>query len=166
MNRSLESVILRRPRPRPTKDRVARDLGVRGLWPLRMTLVICIAVAACKQSDTGTIALPDGTAPAVRGEEPPVAVNANPVVEYPAALLEQGIEGTVVLRLFVDTTGAIVPESTQVAESSGYPALDSAALAATPKLKFSPGLRNGQPVAAPFLQPIHFRNPQRGAVAP
>ncbi len=49
---------------------------------------------------------------------------------------------------------------TRVAESSGYPGLDSAALAAVPQLHYAPAVRGGTPVATAFLQPIQFRNPQ------
>jgi outer membrane biosynthesis protein TonB len=52
------------------------------------------------------------------------------------------------------------PDSTRIAESSGYPALDSAALAGAAELRFSPALLQGRPVAAPFLQPVHFRSPR------
>jgi TonB family protein len=53
-----------------------------------------------------------------------------------------------------------VPESTRVSESSGYPALDSAAVKGAAALRFSPALRHGRPVGGLFLQPIHFRNPR------
>ena len=61
-------------------------------------------------------------------------------------LLEQGIEGRVLLRLYADSLGTLVPDSTRVAESSGYPALDSAAVGGAPALRFSPALRHGRPV--------------------
>ncbi len=89
-----------------------------------------------------------------------------PPVEYPAALFAQRISGTVLLRLFVDEKGALVPDSTRIQESSGYPALDSAALAAAPKLRYAPAMRNGAPVATLFTQPIHFRHPDRGGPIP
>jgi periplasmic protein TonB len=73
-------------------------------------------------------------------------------------VLAQGIEGRVLLRLYVDSAGRVIPDSIRIAESSGYPALDSAALAGAPELKFSPALHQGQPVAAPFLQPVQFRS--------
>ena len=98
--------------------------------------------------------------PIVPVEEPPVAINPVSPVRYPPALLAQGIEGRVLLRLFVDSAGNVIPDSTRLAESSGYPALDSAALAGAPKLRFSPARRNGRPVGGAFLQPIHFRNPR------
>jgi protein TonB len=95
-----------------------------------------------------------------------VALNPEPPVDYPRALFEQGIEGKVILKLYVDEKGAVLVDSTRVAESSGYPALDSAALAAAPKLRFAPALRNGEPIATAFLQPVHFRNPQHGGITP
>ncbi|HEX3234994.1 MAG TPA: energy transducer TonB [Gemmatimonadales bacterium] len=123
---------------------------------------------ACRTRDDGTIRLTGETA-AVSvdpADQPPVAVNPVSPVEYPAALREQGIEGRVVLRLYADSRGTLVAESTKVAESSGYPALDSAATTGAPKLRFSPALRNGRPVAGAFLQPIHFRIPRTRSTAP
>jgi protein TonB len=93
-------------------------------------------------------------------------ISPDPGVEYPAALFDQGIEGKVVLRLYVDTAGRLLSESTRVAESSGFPALDSAALSAAPRFTFAPGRNNGSPVATTFLQPIHFRHPPRGGTTP
>ena len=93
-------------------------------------------------------------------ESPPVALG-EPAVEYPPAVFMQGISGTVELRLFVDSAGQVVTESTTVLRSSGYAALDSAALAAAPRLRYAPGRRDGRPVAMMFLQPIHFCHPGR-----
>jgi len=72
----------------------------------------------------------------------------------------------VILRLFVDSTGRLQPESSRVAESSGYPALDSAALTGARKLRFAPARRHGLSIATAFLQPVEFRHPQAsGAVS-
>ena len=130
--------------------------------------VLALAIFACERKDDGTMRLVDRSAPAPvsPAEEPPVAINPISPVRYPQALLDQGIEGQVLLRLFVDSAGQVVPDSTRIAESSGYPALDSAALVATPELRFSPALRQGQPVAAPFLQPVQFRGPRARPRAP
>jgi len=92
-------------------------------------------------------------------QEPPVALNADSPIQYPPRLYDQKVEGDVVLRLFVDSTGRLAPESSRVAEPSGYPALDSAALGGARKLRFAPARRHGLPVAAAFLQPIEFRHP-------
>jgi TonB family protein len=120
------------------------------------------AAVACGDRTVGTVALGDHQPAAVEStaDQPPVAINPVTPMTYPPALLEQGIEGRVLLRLFVDAEGKLIPDSTRVAESSGYPALDSAALSGSRALRFSPALRNGRAVAAPFLQPVHFRHPR------
>ncbi len=119
-----------------------------------------IAFAACSQPDDGVVSMqPDQ--PSDRKDLPPVALNAESPIEYPRQLFDQGIEGSVLLRLYVDSTGVMVPDSSMVLETSGYPALDSAALAGATDLKYSPALRDGKPVAATFLQPVEFRSPGR-----
>jgi TonB family protein len=131
------------------------------LW--RTPLVLALALmAGCTRKDDGTMRLTDHAIPppVSPAEDPPVAINPVSPVRYPPALLEQGIEGRVLLRLYVDSAGTVVPDSTRLAESSGYPALDSAAIAGARELKFSPALLQGRPVAAPFLQPVQFRSPR------
>ena len=93
--------------------------------------------------------------------EAPVVTNAESPVRYPPALFQQNVEGTVLLRLFVDSLGRLVAESTRVAEGSGVSGLDSAALAGVPSMKFAPARRNGRPVPTSFVQPIQFRRPER-----
>jgi TonB family protein len=133
--------------------------------PIRRLTLALLLLAACGGDDDGTVRLPARPAAGKKGLElPPVPLNANSPVTYPAALASQGIEGTVLLRLYVDTLGRILNDSTRIAESSGYPALDSAALQAAPELRFAPAERDGRRIAALFLQPIHFRMPSgRGA---
>jgi protein TonB len=118
--------------------------------------------AACGRANAGAggdaaTAVSDSSHPAF---EPPVVTNAESPVRYPPVLFQQNIEGTVLLRLFVDSFGRLAPESTRIAEGSGINGLDSAALASVPTMKFAPARRNGRPVATSFLQPIHFRRPE------
>ena len=101
--------------------------------------------------------------------ESPVALNPDVPIAYPPALFEQRIEGEVVLRLFTDSTGRLIPESTRVAESSDYPALDSAAVVGSARLRFAPAKRHGIAVATTFLQPVEFHHPGttgRGTAVP
>lgn len=136
------------------------------MTPARLALIALI-LAACSRPDDTTMQLPPANKTPSKAVEPPVAVNPTSPVEYPQALYIQGIEGTVVLRLHVDSSGIVDPDSTRVAESSGYPALDSAALSAVPRMKFAPGLRNGVPAALTFTQPIIFKHaPRVGGVTP
>ena len=61
------------------------------------------------------------------------------------------------LRLWVDSTGRVAPESTRVASSSGTPRLDSAATAGAAQLQFAPAHKDGRPVGMAFYQPVIFR---------
>ena len=92
-----------------------------------------------------------------RTNDVPVAVNGESPFQYPAELYDQGVEGEVRLKLWVDSTGRIAPESTRVASSSGTPGLDSAATAGAAKLQFAPAHRGGQAVGMAFFQPVIFR---------
>lgn len=125
-----------------------------------------VAVSCRAKSDSTTTLPADPAAGVTRGEEPPVALDAEPAVEYPIDLYQLRISGTVLLRLFADETGQLVVDSARIEESSGYPALDSAALAAVPKLHYAPARRNGVAVATLFTQPIRFRHPDRGGTTP
>lgn len=128
--------------------------NVRSMSALALLLSI-----ACSQPEEGVVSLPPDQ-PAADGKElPPVALNADSPIEYPRGLFDQGIEGTVLLKLFVDSAGVLITDSSVVFESSGYPALDSAALAGSEELRFSPAVRDGESVAAAFLQPVEFRSP-------
>lgn len=135
---------------------------------MRLTILVLAALATgCGGGSDDAAEVPvDPATSASRRDEPPVPLDAESPVEYPLALYDQGIGGTVVLRLFVTAEGVVVPDSTRIQESSGYPALDSAALASAPRLRYAPALRDGQPVAAPFTQPIIFRPPPAEGVVP
>lgn len=89
----------------------------------------------------------------------PVLLSRNPV-RYPAALYGRKAQGNVTLRIFIDSTGRVRPESTRVEESSSEPVFDSAAVAGARDLRFSPAMRKGAPMAVSVLFPVYFRVPQ------
>jgi TonB family protein len=128
-------------------------------------LVIAAAAGACRSPEgDGAAQLPQPGAD--RRDQTPISVNADPPVQYPLELYEQGVEGTVILRLFVDSTGTVIADSTRIKEPSGHAALDSAALAAVPSLQFAPALRDGLPVSTAFEQPIIFQHSGTGEAVP
>lgn len=78
---------------------------------------------------------------------------------YPPALFSAGIEGDVGLRLFVDSLGLVVQESTTVVEPSGHAEFDSAAVAGAPYLEFQPARSEGARVGRTVVLPVKFRVP-------
>ena len=123
---------------------------------MRSMLLVAFVLTACRGSSPQSGAQASQAAPPPESEAP-VALNPDVPIAYPVALFEQKVAGDVTLRLFVDSTGKLLPESIRVAEPSGYPALDSAALAGATTLRFAPAKRHGVPVATAFLQPVEFR---------
>ena len=122
---------------------------------MRYRWIAPLLVMACGGGDRTTTA----NDTAERGFEPPVVTNAESPIAYPVAVYQQRIEGTVILRLFVDERGELVADSTRIAEGSGNAALDSAALAGVAAMRFAPARRDNAPVATAFIQPVHFRLP-------
>jgi TonB family protein len=122
----------------------------------RLVLAATLAALACRHSDE------PGNASAAPAEEPPVALNAEPAVQYPPDLYDRHVEGDVVLRLYADSSGRIVAESTRVAESSGNASLDTAAVRGVVRLRYAPAYRHGLAISTAFLQTVEFRHPESG----
>ena len=95
-----------------------------------------------------------------RPDEMPVMLNQELPFRYPVALYAQKVQGNVDLRLFVDSTGAVRPESTMVQSSSGIGALDSAAVQGSRELRFIPAKKDGVPMAVSVVFPVYFRHPE------
>jgi len=84
---------------------------------------------------------------------------------YPPALYAQKVQGNVTLRIYIDRDGSIVADSTRIAETSGFTALDSAAMKGSRDLKFEPAKTQGQPVPVSILLPVFFRHPDAPPLA-
>ena len=95
-----------------------------------------------------------------RPDEPPVMVNKELPFRYPAPLYARRTQANVMLRLFIDRDGRVVPESTRVEESSGHGSLDSAAVTGSQELYFIPAKLHGEPMAVSVLFPVYFRHPE------
>lgn len=119
-------------------------------------------------------------APPVASAEPPVAVEPvaaatpapppvlpvtppfgragylnNPAPPYPAVAARLGLEGTVLLRVRVLSSGRV--ESVQVQKSSGSQPLDDAALLTVKKWLFTPSKRGDTPIDGWATVPIEFK---------
>lgn len=75
--------------------------------------------------------------------------------EYPPVLRDAGIEGTVVVWVYINETGTVA--RTQIARASGHEALDQAALRVAKVMKFSPAMNRDQRVAIWIQIPITFQ---------
>jgi protein TonB len=129
---------------------------------ISIALLVLVAMIACKKGDNS--GLPFQTV----GRQPdvaPVMLNKELPFRYPPALYAQKVQGNVTLRIYIDSNGAIVADSTRVAETSGFSALDSAAMKGSRDLKFEPAKTQGQPVPVSILLPVFFRHPDAPPLA-
>ena len=74
---------------------------------------------------------------------------------FPEASRRRGEEGVVRVELFVDPTGRVA--DVRILESSGFSALDAAAVQAVREWRFRPAQRGGMPVAGSITTAVHFR---------
>ena len=127
--------------------------------PSRARLTCAAFAVACSNpgsdATSGSAQIPD---------ERPIMVNRDLPFHYPGALYARRLQGDVTLRLFVDSTGQTVPESTRVYQSSGQAAFDSAALNGASGLRFVPAKLHGEPVGMTILFPVYFRHPEAPAL--
>ena len=144
--------------PAPTHRRTAppapRDAARLRRAAFRALVPLCVAASAMVACSRGEPA----PSAATTENDVPVAVNSGSPFQYPLDLWEEGVEGEVRLRLYVDSAGRVQPESTRVASGSGSPALDSAAMRGAALLLFAPAHRNGRAVGMAFYQPVVFRH--------
>jgi len=74
---------------------------------------------------------------------------------YPPLVRARGLEGQVVLRAIVDSTGAVEPAITV---TRSIPGLDAAAIVALHRWRFEPGRdRDGRPLRVVLEVPIRFQ---------
>ena len=113
----------------------------------RAAALLCaatLAAAACSREDPQRAVeaiLPDGPP-----DEYPVLQNSELPFRYPPALYDQRVQANVTLRLYIDSLGRVLSDSTRVEEPSGHTALDSAAAGTH---------------VAPCRRPITARRPRR-----
>lgn len=120
-------------------------------------VLIGATIVGCQKQDGADQKFP-GVGP--RPDVLPVMLNKDLPFRYPPSLYAKKVQANVMLRVYIDKEGQLVSESTHVAESSGYPPLDSAAVKGSMELRFIPAKTRGEPVPVSILFPVYFRHPE------
>lgn len=129
-----------------------------------LPLVIMLSMAGCLDQDTSqkvAQALQNST---TKPDELPKMLNGDLPFHYPPALYARKVQGNVTLYLHIDRNGQVTPDSTRIEESSGYTALDSAAVKGSQELHFVPAKLRGEPMGVSILFPVYFRHPEAHAL--
>jgi len=90
--------------------------------------------------------------------KPPVRVDSLQPFEYPPAAFSYGASGTTVLKILISETGSV--DSAFVLQSSGDPALDSAAVVNSRRLEWEPARRGGRPIPIWGRLPVIYPRPE------
>lgn len=90
----------------------------------------------------------------VGGNVQPMRLVRQPRPEYPAELQQEGVEGTVIVKAVISTTGTVL--NPQVVSNSD-PRLAKLALDAVSRWLYSPALLNGQPVETETTINVEFQ---------
>lgn len=93
---------------------------------------------------------------APRGPSRRSIVRSAPQPAYPADARDEGIQGTVRLRVKIDENGHIAGDP-ELVKSSGNRSLDRAAIRGVKKWDFEPELTDGTPVASTQLVDVKFK---------
>jgi TonB family protein len=106
-----------------------------------------------------SIETPDWVPPFIPHDTPPRLINTEQVIQilqerYPVELRSEGVEGAVLLWVFVNEGG--VPTKLQLRRSSGYDGLDQAAQSVGQEMRFRPAMNQDQPVGVWVAQQIRF----------
>ena len=131
---------------------------------LRPQLITLAILYACADQDSAQKMAQAFQVGATHPDEVPRVLNTDLPFRYPAALYARRVQGNVTLRLFVDRNGQVRSDSTRIEESSGYAALDSAAVKGSQELRFVPAKLRGEPLPATVLFPVYFRHPEAHAL--
>lgn len=134
-------------------------LGIRP-----MLLVALWGTIACADRETSQRVAQAFQAGAPTPDEVPRMLNTELPFRYPAALYARKVQGNVTLRLRIDRDGQVSIDSTRIEESSGYGALDSAAVKGSQELHFIPAKLRGEPMPVTILFPVYFRHPDAHAL--
>jgi TonB family protein len=129
-----------------------------------LPLVAALSMGGCLDQDTSqkvAQALQNG---ATKPDELPKMLNGDLPFHYPPALYARKVQGNVTLYLYIDRNGQVTSDSTRIEESSGYAALDSAAVKGSQDLHFVPAKLRGEPLGVSILFPVYFRHPEAHAL--
>jgi TonB family protein len=131
------------------------------LHPFRPALLLgaLLGLSGCLDQKTAQNAIDAIQAGPTKPDVLPTILNTELPFHYPSDLYARKVQGNTTLRIFIDERGTVHPESTMVVAPSGYPALDSAAVAGVPELRFRPATLHGEAMAVTILFPVLFRHP-------
>ena len=150
-------VVVKRPVIQPKAPVVPQTQAVRSETPAPEVWTVPVVPAAPPAPMEAPLAQPTPAPPA-----PPTVVLPssdadylqNPKPIYPSSSKRRGEQGLVIHSVLIGADG--LPVSAKLVKSSGFDALDQAALTAVMRWRYVPGKRNGVATTMSFNVPINW----------
>jgi len=127
------------PRPNPPRSHPHRPSAPATTQPAEHTELASLAA---------------GPPTAIVPPRPVAGLAGNVAPSYPESARRRGEQGRVMLRVTVSSEGS--PMDVSVADSSGHPILDEAAVSAVRRWRFTPATQAGRPLVATAEVPVVF----------
>ena len=110
-------------------------------------------VGPANSGNAGSNSSSSGTSGGTKVDSMPVIIDKGPPPAYTDEARKNRVQGSVLIRIVVDETGA----PTKIRISRGLPdGLDQQAIEKVLKMKFRPAMKDGKPVSFPMLVEINF----------
>lgn len=140
-------------------------VAVAWLWGLLAVAVLGIFSLVGYRSlqtptETGPVSITTAdttTVVSIAGNRDAEPLPSNPTPDYPAAALNAGLEGDVIVRLQIDANGRVSQAMVVGHEGGVDPALDQAAIQALQHWRFQPAMRDGRAINSVVQVPVEFR---------
>lgn len=152
------------PNPQKEKAKVSQPVPEKPKVPEKKTAEPVVTTSApssltSTQTQDSSTAKPTSTGGSSTGEPKSISLSqaqcSVPEPIYPSLSRRMGEEGKILVRLFIGEDGAV--QKVNIAQSSGLPRLDQAALDAGMKVRCRPFLELGKPIKVTAIQPYIFR---------
>lgn len=102
----------------------------------------------------GCATVPENVGTSATDVQPKLISRALPI--YPFELHQAGITGQVIVSFFVNRNGDVVDVKAVSSTNRGF---ELSAVSAVSRWKFSPGIKDGQPVMVAMTVPIYYNLP-------
>lgn len=122
--------------------------------PFKPTRQVQSADLAVAKVSTEAVAIPQRDRSGASIDQLPRSLRSNTPPNYPLEALQAGIEGRVLIRVYIEENGRVATAS--IHSTSGSTSLDNAALSAVRDWRFEPAQRGGEPAAHEVIIPVRF----------
>jgi periplasmic protein TonB len=132
-------------------------MGAFNFCGMRVLLLACASALACARAGVSADdpGLPADVFVESQVDKPVAPLPGNPAPRYPDRMREKNVEGEVIVRFVVDTTGYVIPGTIKIIKSTNA-AFAGSVRDALPSMRFTPAERQGKKVRQLIQSPFTY----------